>query len=111
MFKKIFIFFALRLLKSQLLDKIEYAPVKGYVQATYDRMTKVAEVVTDADPQDQEQLKALWEQEKHQFVVDTLDSAIEIVQAEVHDETASAIIIDLLREIQATQRATPALAA
>lgn len=104
MFKKIFIFFALRLLKSQLLDKIEYDPIKGYVQATYDRMTKVAEVITDANPEDQEQLKALWETEKPQFIVDSLDTAIEIVQAEVHDPVATAIIVDLLREIQATQK-------
>lgn len=105
MFKKILIQFALRLLKSQLLDKITYAPAVAFIGPAYDRLGKVAGIVTDKNPQDGEQLKELWEQEKHQFIFDTLESAKLIIQQEVKDQTIANIVLELLETIQEDQKA------
>lgn len=103
MFKRILILFALRLLKSQLLDKIDYAPTKAFVGSSFRRLEKVADVLTDNNPADGEQLAVLWEAEKHQFVSDTLDTAIEVVKTEVHDPVVSGLVVDLLGSIREQQ--------
>lgn len=103
MFKKILIQFALRLLKSQLLDKINYAPLTAFLNPTYSRLQKVADIVTDSNPQDGEQLKELWEAEKGRFISDTLDSAIAVIRQEVKNEELAEIVIDLLETIQREQ--------
>lgn len=103
MFKRLLIQFALRLLKSQLLDKITYAPAAAFIGPAYERLEKVADIVTDKNPEDGEQLKALWEQEKHKFIFDTLESAKLIIQQEVKDQTIAKIVLELLETIQEDQ--------
>lgn len=104
MFKRILIFAALRLIKSQLLDKIGYEPLKAYVSGTYSRLEKVATVVTDNNPDDQAQLKALWEAEKTSFIVETLDAAEGIITVEVDNSVIRDILLETLEAIEAEQR-------
>lgn len=105
MFKRILIQFALRLLKSQLLDKISYAPLAGFIGPSYARLEKVADIVTDSNPADGDQLKDLWEAEKGRFISDTLEAAKVVIRQEVKNEELADIVIDLLETIQKEQNA------
>lgn len=105
MLKRILIFAALRLLKSQLLDKIEYAPAKAYIQGTYNRLEKVATVLTDNNPDDQAQLAQLWESEKSNLFIETIDSAQAIITVEVDNPAIRDILLETLQAIEDAQRA------
>ncbi len=100
MFKRILIFAALRLLKSQLLDKIAYEPLKAYIQGTYTRLEKIADVLTDKNPDDQGQLAALWESEKQNFITETIDSAQSIISVEVDNPVIRDILLETLQALE-----------
>jgi hypothetical protein len=99
--KRILVFAALRLLKTQLLDKIQYAPIANYITGLYTRLEKVATIITDADPENEAQLKALWESEKSGIILDSLNATEEIVVLEFHNPDLLPIVLEILDALQA----------
>jgi hypothetical protein len=103
MFKRVLIFMALRLIKTLLLDKITYAPAKAYIGGVYGRLEKVATIFTDSNPEDDNQLRDLWEAEKGQFIVDSINATQEIITIEVDNPVVRDILLEALQAIEDAQ--------
>lgn len=98
--KKPFVGLALKIVKAEVLDKIDYAPAKGITTLGFDFLQKAAEITIDDDKDNKTQLAALWQAEKTHVLTGVIDAAKDIVIEEVNDTRAEGYIVDLLDEVR-----------
>ena len=91
---------AFSLLDRYLISVLPYEPIKLYLQSKLDFLKRAADKLTDKNPENEAQLKELWEQYEDEIVDDTLDTAIEIVLKEVKDPILAQFIAEALRQIR-----------
>jgi hypothetical protein len=102
-FKKIGIFFALKALKTLLLDKITYPPMQAFINPNYKRLEQIATLVTDKNPQDEQQLAEFWDAEESGIVTDSLETAKEIILQKVKNQEFAQLLAELITQIQEDQ--------
>lgn len=100
MFKRLLINTALNLLKKHLLDKITYAPLSDYVAGVYRQLKSIADLVTDNNPDDKEQLAELWEREKKNILGGTIDAAQGVISIEVSNPAIREQLLDALEALE-----------
>lgn len=91
---------ALSILKRLVLDKIQYAPVKNLLEATYLRLKDVAQIVTDNDNDNAKQLQVYWNGQKFLLAGDAVATARDIVLTEFKDEAVRDIVVELLNQVE-----------
>lgn len=79
-----------------LINKISYEPIKVYLKNQVEPVVKVVKILTDKNPKNNEQLKKLWEEERAEFKLESLESSKEIIQLEMRDGEGKELIIELL---------------
>lgn len=90
---------ALNLIYKFLVEPIQYAPTKFYLEKRHDDLQAAAEKLTDADPNNVEQLKQLWEDIDEEFVDDTLLFAAKVVRDKVKDQFLAEQVATILEEL------------
>lgn len=100
MFKRLLIKFALKILKLEVLDKIQYAPVQILLQTMHKRLETAADIVTDNDPDNRAQFAAYWQTEKLPLSLDGITTVREIIKEEVQDERSRTYIVEFLNELE-----------
>jgi hypothetical protein len=98
--KRIVVKFALRVLKTEVLDEIKYEPVQAVVASTHVRLTKVADIVLDNEPNNKAQFEVFWKQEKKPLALDAITTAQNVLNTEIKDERVRGYLSDLLDEIR-----------
>lgn len=111
MFRRTLISAAIKILDTFLVSKITYAPAKVYVKENYDRLKRVADILTDKNPDNQQQLRELWETEKLDLISDTIALKKEIISKEIRDEVIKEALLDLIETIEKTLQEQLALEA
>ena len=110
MFRKTIISAAFALIQRFLIDRIEVPALKTYLQSLLNPSKQVADILTDANPNNKEQLEAFWNENKLRILGPAVDGAIEAViiaaQTRLKDPQIRDLVIELLREIQ---RETPGI--
>lgn len=98
--KKTLVSFALKIVKAEVLDKIEYAPALGITTIGFNFLQQAADVVLDDNKDNKAQMTALWNQEKKTILVGAIDATKAIVIEEVNDPKAETYIVSLLDEVR-----------
>ena len=100
MLKRLIINFALKILKMEVVDRIEYAPVKSISNLDHLNLTRVAEIVTDANPDNKGQLAELWQAEKKNVAISAIETARNVIKEEVDDQRVVQYITAFLDELE-----------
>lgn len=100
MLKRILIKYALKILKMEVIDRIEYAPAQGITTIAFSNLERAATIVTDNDPNNKAQFAALWQAEKKNILSGALDTAKAVVVEEVEDPRTETLIVGLIDEIR-----------
>lgn len=99
-YKRILINFALRILKIEVLDKIQYAPVQGLNTVSFTLMQKSADIVLDGNKDNAGQFKQLFAEQKKPLLLASIDTTTAIIVEEVDNEKTEGYIVGLLTEIR-----------
>lgn len=91
-----FLVTAFKILYSFLVTKIAYKPISDFFERQLEILASVVDVISDADPDNNSQLKNIWDDQKDKIIGGGLHLASTIVSEEVNDETLKAIIIQLI---------------
>ena len=79
-----------------LVTKINFLPLRSLLESNLNLMSEVADKLTDADPNNAEQLKAVWEEYKDIAKDSIIENTIESIRKLVKDQDESDFIIDSL---------------
>jgi transposase-like protein len=99
MFKKVAIMSAFFLLDRLLIQKINYEPAKNFFKTLLNPARQMADVMTDSDPNNTEQIKQVLENNKLALADLGLETAKRIVADKVKDETLKMAVLAILDEI------------
>jgi hypothetical protein len=102
MFRKTIINAAFAAIRRFLIDRITFEPLKQAFQKLLNPASDVADILTDKNPNNREQLEQFWNEHKHELAADGLDVAVAIVKAKVKDPDVRDLIIGLLESIEPT---------
>ena len=94
---------ALAIIMRVLVDPIKYLPAKAYIERRQKDLSDVVDIFADNDPQDEDQLKALWEDRDEEVLDDSLLFAAQIIRDKVKDEFAAQQLALILEEIAKAQ--------
>jgi hypothetical protein len=100
MLKRIAIKWALKVLKLEVMDNIQYAPAAGITALAFSTVERAANIVLDNDPNNKAQFAALWQEEKKNILVTALATTKAVIVEEVENERTEGYIVGLLDEIQ-----------
>ena len=82
-----------------LIDRLQVPPLKKYLDFLLAELQKVVEALTDSEPNNDWQLKAIWQKEHKAFFSNTIDTTIAFLP-NVKDAKLRYVTAALLREIQ-----------
>lgn len=99
MFRKSLIDLAFRLLNSYLVDQITFEPLRSYVQGRYALLKSIAGVLTDKNPNNNEQLQQVWENYDEIELDASLETAARIIELRMKDKTVAKELALILRTI------------
>ena len=99
MLKKTIITAAFALLQKFLIDKITFEPLRSFFAAQITPAVAVADLLTDSNPNNNEQLKAFWDKYQAELAHNSIGFAIGIVSEKVKDEDIKRIVIELLKSL------------
>ena len=100
MLKRILVNFALKILKIEVLDKIQYAPVQGFTTLAFENIQKSADIVLDGDPNNKAQFEQLWHDNKKQILSGALETTKQVIIAEVSDDRVEGYLVSLIDEVK-----------
>lgn len=103
MFVKAIIAAAFAVLKKYLIEKIQFAPLRQYFEQQIEPAMKVAELLTDKNPDNAAQLQIFWNENKSSLLSSNLDLAIMIIEEKVKDTVLRDLIVALLQSIKEEQ--------
>lgn len=103
MFVKAIIAAAFAVLKKYLIEKIQFVPLRQYFEQQIEPAMKVAELLTDKNPDNSAQLAAFWNENKSTLLSSNLDLAIMIIEEKVTDVVLRDLIVALLKSIKEEQ--------
>jgi hypothetical protein len=99
MFRKLIISTAFFAIQKFLISKITYAPLKAYLDSLINPASEIADILTDANPANGDQLKAFWEANHKDLIVQDIDLAKKIVSDKVTNVDLRDTILRLLNAI------------
>jgi len=99
MFKRLLINFALRILKAEVIDKVQYPAVTGFLGIAFNNLESAAGIVTDNDPNNAEQFKALWRAEKKTILLGAIDTTKAVIVEEVENTQVETYFVAFLDEL------------
>lgn len=91
---------AFNLLDRYLISKITFAPLREYVQGRYALLKSVADVLTDKNPNNNEQLQKVWENYDEIELDASLETAARIIEIRMKDKNLAADLALVLRTIK-----------
>lgn len=100
MFKQAMVRLGLKLVNSFFVEKIQFAPVKEFVQASLTPVERVAYAYLDKNPDDQAQIEQIWYEENDAFVAASFDSIEKIIAAKVEDPERRDVLIEIIKTIR-----------
>lgn len=100
MFRTLLINSAFRLLDTFLISKLPDGTIKDYIKGQVAPLKRVAEAMTDNNPDNDAQLKQIWREENDGIVKETFDTAKVLVLDKVEDQDKAAIYVDLLEGLK-----------
>jgi hypothetical protein len=98
--KRILIRFALKILRAEVVDRIDSPTYTPVLAIGFANLERAAELVTDGDPNDKAQLNALWQSQKKPILLGALDTTRAIIVEEVNDPRTESYIVTLVDEIR-----------
>lgn len=84
-------------LDTAVIEKVPYAPLRIYMQKQLDLMQAVTAAIVDTNPNDMEQLKAIWENQKGEFLEETAEAVVLAIPDLIEDEILASTIITLIQ--------------
>lgn len=93
------------LMDKYVISKITYSPLREYFESLVAPLKKVAILLIDSNPNNNEQLKEFWESNKATLINLNIDTAIFIIEREVKDEILRDVIITLLEVARQQEKA------
>lgn len=98
MIKRILIRFALKILRAEVVDRIDSPTYTPVLAVGFANLERAAELVTDGDPNDKAQLNALWQTQKKPILLGALATTRAIIVEETDDRTET-YLVTLVDEI------------
>lgn len=99
MFRKLIISTAFFAIQRFLISKITYTPLKTYLDSLITPASTVADILTDENPANNEQLKAFWEANHKQLIIDDIELAKKIVADKIINADLRETLLRLLNAI------------
>lgn len=99
MFKKVAIMAAFYLLDRLLINRITFEPLRLFFRNLLNPAKTVADILTNENPNNADELKAFWEKNQLQLLDNTLETAKGIINVKVKDEVLKTAILAILDEI------------
>lgn len=96
MFRNAGINLAFKLINMFLISKITNEPLKKFTEAQIEPLKDVADVLTDKNPNDADQLDEVWDEHKEQFVKDSTQVIREIIIMSVDDEEKEGVLLEIV---------------
>ncbi len=86
----------LQLVLNQLVVKVEIPALKAWIENTIEKLKAVVTILTDDVPDNKAQLQMFWKAIEKDFKNESLEAAINIIKAKVHDLDNQEVIINLI---------------
>jgi hypothetical protein len=99
MFRKLIISTAFFAIQKFLISKTTYAPLRAYLNSLITPASTIADILTDENPLNVEQLKAFWEKHKEVLIQQDIALAKQIVSDKVKNVDLRDTILRLLDAI------------
>lgn len=99
MFRKAIINALFSALQSFLIDKITVEPLKNYILSLLAPAKKVADLLTDSNPNNGEQLMTFWLEHQKELLNLSIEALKNLIRAKVKDPVLLALILSALDEI------------
>jgi len=74
--------------------------MRAFLTGRVELIERIADKLTDSDPNNTAQLEAIWEDEKDHLLTASLDTVIRIIEEEVDDPATAAFIIELIKTLK-----------
>ena len=101
MFKRLLIKLALRTLKGEVIDKIQYPAIQQFLQLAYSNLSASADIVTDDNPDNKAQFAALWNAQKKVLLLTGIDTTRAVIVEEVENVQTEKYLTLFLDELRA----------
>lgn len=111
MFYKAIISAAFKALKIFLIERIGYQPVKDFFTRLLNPAEQVAGLLTDSNPNNNQQLAEWWASNKHLVSDIGLDAVKEVIRTKVKDANVREMILALLDSLDGEGNLKPIPAA
>ena len=100
MIKRILIRFALKVLRVEVLGRIDSPTYSPILLVGFENIERAAVLVTDGDPNDKAQLAALWQEQKAPILLGALDTAKAVIVEEMEPPTETYLValVDEIRD-------------
>lgn len=99
MFKRVTIMAAFFIIDKFLINRIAFQPLQDFFRRLVYPAKQVADILTDENPANTEQMKAFWEKQQLEILDNTLETAKNIIRTKVKDETLKLALVAILDEI------------
>jgi dihydrofolate reductase len=99
MFKKIAIMAAFYMLDRLLINRITFEPLRLFFRNLLSPAKNVADILTNENPNNAEEMKAFWEKNQMQLLDNSLETAKSIINVKVKDEILRTAILAILDEL------------
>ena len=99
LFRRIAIRQGFKLIYKFLIEVSKYDPLNKWLMSHYKPLEEASRALTDKNPNDQEQLAAIWQEYKGESIEGTLAFAQEIINDKVKDGPIKETILSLLADL------------
>lgn len=96
-----------RAIERWLIEKINFVPLKQLLKQNLDLMVEIVDKLTDKDPNNNEQLKAVWEEYRTETSDSVLESTIDGIKLLVKNKEEADFLIETLRLLIKSRKDMP----
>lgn len=107
MLRKAAIQAAFAVIQKFLISKIDFEPLRGFFERLINPAEKVADLLTDSNPNNSEQFKQFWSENRNLLLENSLDTAIAIAKTRIRDESIRNLVVALLESLDANGNLKP----
>lgn len=90
---------AIGIIRSFLIEKIPYDPLKNFLEENLDPVKKIADLLTDKDPDNRRQMEEFWLANKSKFEKSSIAAAKNAIQQSVKDPVIREMLLAALDEL------------
>ena len=96
----------IKLISIFLVSKIKVVEFRNYIEELLEPIEKVAEVLTDKDPNNTTQLLEIWNDNKNDIINGSLPTACLIIKKRIKDPMVAQIICEMIKDEMDSQTQT-----